>query len=142
MPSCWLISRALRTFSAIAAVAVLSTGAVIAAESTGSVPKKPAVTGKKAAAAKQDRKTHEMSPSALGIETDKSHGYEPGDKPDTKRPDEFKFGDNTLHIDANKNDPTPPVGLEQNGQSVLNKAPNEPVLQPSYFGLRLTTPIR
>jgi hypothetical protein len=142
MPSGQLISRALRTFAAVAAIAVLSTGAVIAAESTGALSKKPAVTAKKTAAVKSDRKSRELSPSALGMDTDKSHGYEPGDKSDLKRPDEFKFGDNTLHLDANKNDPTPPVGLEQNGQTVLNKAPTEPVLQPSYFGLRLTTPIR
>jgi hypothetical protein len=142
MPCGWLISRALRIFSAIAAIAVLSIGTAIAAESTGALPNKPVVTSKKAAAVKRDRKSRELSPSALGMENDKSHGFEPGDKADLKRPDEFKFGDNTLHLDANKNDPTPPVGLEQNGQAVLNKAPTEPALQPSYFGLRLTTPIR
>ena len=96
---------------------------------------------KKSSTVKHDRKSRELSPDALGMNTRNSHGYEPGDKPD-RRPDEFKFGDNTLHIDANKNDPTPPVGLESNGQAVINKAPTQPALQPSYFGLRLTTPIR
>jgi len=86
-------------------------------------------------------KTSELSPSALGIDT-KSRGYEPGDeKPDLKVPDQIKLGDKTLHFDATKKDPVPPIGLEANGESVLNKAPAEPALQPSYLGLRLTTPM-
>jgi hypothetical protein len=86
-------------------------------------------------------KTSELSPSALGIDT-KSRGYEPGDdKSDLKVPDQIKFGNNTLHFDATKKDPVPPVGLEANGESVLNKAPAEPALKPSYLGLRLTTPV-
>lgn len=84
-------------------------------------------------------KSTELSPSALGIETT-SHGYEPGDEK-AKKPGEFDLGGNTLHIDADKKDPTPPVGFEANSQTVLNKAPTEPLLQPSYLGLRLTTPI-
>jgi len=84
-------------------------------------------------------KSTELSPSALGIDQS-SHGYEPGsEKP--KGPGEFDLGGNTLHIDADKKDPTPPVGFEANSQTVFNKAPNEPLLQPSYLGLRLTTPI-
>jgi hypothetical protein len=83
----------------------------------------------------------ELPPSALGIDT-KSRGYEPGDeKPDLKVPDQIKLGNNTLHFDATKKDPVPPVGLEQNGESVLNKAPAEPALKPNYLGLRLTTPM-
>jgi hypothetical protein len=84
-------------------------------------------------------KNTELSPSALGMETT-SRGYEPGDEK-AKKPGEFDLGGNTLHIDADKKDPTPPVGFEANSQSVLNKAPTEPLLQPSYLGLRLTTPI-
>ena len=86
-------------------------------------------------------KTSELPPSALGIDT-KSRGYEPGDeKPDLKVPDQIKLGTNTLHFDATKKDLDPPVGLEANGESVLNKAPAEPALKPSYLGLRLTTPM-
>lgn len=86
-------------------------------------------------------KASELPPSALGIDT-KSRGYEPGDeKPELKVPDQIKLGNNTLHFDATKKDPVPPVGLESNGASVLNKAPAEPALQPSYLGLRLTTPM-
>jgi hypothetical protein len=33
------------------------------------------------------------------------------------------------------------MGLEANGETVLNKAPAQPALKPSYFGLRLTTPM-
>jgi hypothetical protein len=84
-------------------------------------------------------KTTELSPSALGMENN-SHGYEPGDEK-AKKPGEFDLGGQTLHIDADKKDPTPPVGFEANSQTVLNKAPTEPVLYPSYLGLRLTTPI-
>jgi hypothetical protein len=81
----------------------------------------------------------ELSPSALGMD-ESSHGYEPGaDK--LKSPGEFQLGGNTLHIDADKKDPTPPVGFEANSQTVFNKAPSEPLLKPSYLGLRLTTPI-
>jgi len=86
-------------------------------------------------------KTTELSPSALGIDT-KSRGYEPGDeKPDLKLPNQIKLGNNTLHFDATKKDADPPVGLEANGESVLNKAPAEPALKPNYLGLRLTTPM-
>jgi hypothetical protein len=84
-------------------------------------------------------KSSELSPSALGMETP-SHGYEPGDEK-AKKPGEFELGGQTLHIDADKKEPTPPVGFEANSQTVLNKAPTEPLLQPSYLGLRLTTPI-
>lgn len=86
-------------------------------------------------------KTNELPPSALGIDIP-SKGYEPGDeKPDLKSPGEIKFGNNTLHFDADKKNPAPPPGLEANEQSVLNKAPAEPALKPSYLGLRLTTPM-
>ena len=111
-----LILRALRTLPAIVATGLLSAGMALATESTASAPlKKPAVT-EKPAAVKSDHKTRELPPDALGMDTYNSHGYEPGDKPE-KRPDEFKFGNNTLHVDASKNDPTPPVGFEANGQS-------------------------
>jgi hypothetical protein len=84
-------------------------------------------------------KSTELSPSALGMETT-SRGYEPGNEK-AKKPGEFDLGGQTLHIDADKKDPTPPVGFEANSQTVLNRAPTEPLLQPSYLGLRLTTPI-
>ncbi len=136
MPFSGQILSTLRTVTAIVAAVVLSTGAVLAGSSTDGATKNSAPI-------RLDPKASELPPSALGMEADESHGYEPGDdKSDTKRPGEFKFGDNTLHIDANKNDPVPPVGLESNGQAVINKAPTEPALQPSYFGFRLTTPIR
>ncbi len=57
-------------------------------------------------------------------------------------PNQFELGNDTLHIDADKMDPAPPAGLESNGQAVLNKAPAERALVPSYLGLRLTTPLR
>ena len=130
-------------FAAVLVAALGAAGMASAAEDTtstvppGSIPsaKKPPK------AVEQTRpKSSELSADALGVNKS-THGYEPGDeKP--KGPGEFKFGDGTLHIDADKKDPTPPPGFEPNGQSVLNKAPNEPALQPSYFGLRLTTPIR
>lgn len=121
------------------AVLLLSAGVCLADDDTprppGSVPvKQPAhriVTPQ----------TSELPPSALGIDT-KSRGYEPGDeKPDLKVPDQIKLGNNTLHFDATKKDLVPPVGLEPNGESVLNKAPAEPALKPNYLGLRLTTPM-
>jgi len=84
----------------------------------------------------------ELPPSALGMDT-QSRGYEPGEeKSDLKLPDQIKLGNNTLHFDAKKQDPTPPVGFEANGEAVINKAPAEPALKPNYFGLRLTAPIR
>jgi hypothetical protein len=135
-----LLPGMLRSVPAVLTIIALSTGGALAGEPTGSIahkkPKKPAST-------QFDRKSHELSPAALGMEPDKSRGYEPGNgAAGLKRPGEFQFGDNTLHIDADKKDPAPPVGLEANGQAVINKAPSEPALQPSYFGLRLTTPIR
>ncbi|HZQ14519.1 MAG TPA: hypothetical protein VFB31_17080 [Pseudolabrys sp.] len=129
--------------SAVLAVAFTG-GAAVAGEDglrpPAAVPAKPA-PAKKSARRSVGLKTTELPPSALGIDQS-SHGYEPGDQtPDLKLPDQFRFGDNTLHIDADKKDPTPPVGFESNGQAVLNKAPSEPVLKPSYLGLRLTAPI-
>ncbi len=119
----------MRTLFAIVTAAVLSTGAVMAADSTGAAPKKsPRV------------QSRELSQSALGMEPDKP-ALNTGDEPDTKRPDEFQFGGNTLHIDASRKKSLP-QGVEDNEQAVINKAPTEPALQPSYFGLRLTTPIR
>jgi hypothetical protein len=100
------------------------------------------VTGSTATAGakpKTSDKNSELSPSALGIDQN-SHGYEPGDEK-AKGPGVFDLGGNTLHIDADKKDPTPPVGFEANSQTVFNKAPTEPLLHPSYLGLRLTTPI-
>lgn len=86
-------------------------------------------------------KTTELPPSALGIDI-RLRAYEPGDeKPDLKTPGEIKLGNNTLHLEADKRTPAPPPGLEANEQSVLNKAPTEPALKPSYLGLRLTTPM-
>ena len=130
MPSRQPISRALRTILAIAAAAALSTGTVVAGESTGTVTKKP-----------PRAQPSELSQSALGMEPDKPALSAGDEKPDVKRPDEFQFGDNTLHIDASRKKSLPP-GVEENEQTVINKAPTEPVLQPSYFGLRLTAPIR
>jgi hypothetical protein len=121
------------------AALLLSVGISLADDNT---PRPPgAVPVKKSAPALAIPKTTELPPSALGIDT-KSRGYEPGDeKSDAKMPNQFQLGNNTLHIDADKKNPTPPVGLETNEQSVLNKAPTEPALKPSYFGLRLTTPM-
>ena len=121
------------------AVLLLSAGVCLADDDTlrppGSVPVK------KSAPAVATPKTTELPPSALGIDT-KSRGYEPGDeKPDLKVPDQIKLGNNTLHFDAAKKAPVPPMGLEANGETVLNKAPAQPALKPSYFGLRLTTPM-
>jgi hypothetical protein len=96
------------------------------------------VTGATAMAGAKPKNT-EMSPSALGIDQS-PRGYEPGDEK-AKGPGVFDLGGQTLHIDADKKDPTPPVGFEANGQTVFNKAPTEPLLYPSYLGLRLTTPI-
>jgi hypothetical protein len=86
--------------------------------------------------------TTELPPSALGMDT-QSRGYEPGDeKPGLKLPDQIQFGNNTLHFDANKKELIPPLGLEPNSQTVINKAPTESPLAPNYLGLRLTTPLR
>ena len=125
--------------AAIAAAVLLSSGLVLAGDEA---PRPPAsVPVKKSAPLAKVPKTTELSPSALGIET-KSRGYEPGDeKSDAKVPNQIQLGNNTLHFDADKKDPVPPVGVEANEQSVLNKAPTEPALRPSYFGLRLTTPM-
>ena len=120
-------------------VLLLSAGICLADDTT---PKPPAsVPVKKPAHQVVSPKTTELPPSALGYDT-KWRGYEPGDeKSDLKVPDQIKLGNNTLHFDAAKKDPEPPVGLEANGESVLNKAPAEPALKPSYLGLRLTTPM-
>lgn len=121
------------------AILLLSAGVCLAGDDT---PRPPgSVPVKRPAHQVASPKTSELSPSALGIDT-KSRGYEPGDeKPDLKVPDQIKLGNNTLHFDATKKDPVPPVGLEANGESVLNKAPTEPALKPNYLGLRLTTPM-
>ena len=124
----------------VGTVLLLSAGVCLADDNAprppGAVPVK-----KPAPAAVRIPRTTELSPSALGIET-KSRGYEPGEeKTDAKLPNQFQLGNNTLHIDADKKDPVPPVGLESNGQTVINKAPTEPALAPSYLGLRLTTPM-
>ncbi len=134
MPSGWLISSALRSLAAIVATVVFSIGGVLASDSTSIAPKKSAPV-------QHDRKSRELSPSALGMETSKSKFNIEDDKPDMKRPDEIQFGENTLHFDANRKNSLPP-GLEDNEHAVINKAPTEPALKPNYFGLRLTTPIR
>jgi len=124
----------------VGAVLLLSAGACWADDAA---PKPPGTVPvrKSAPAAIRVPRTTELPPSALGIDT-KSRGYEPGDeKSDMKLPDQIQLGGNTLHFDANKKEPTPPVGLESNGQAVINKAPSEPALTPSYLGLRLTTPM-
>ena len=120
-------------------VLLLSAGVCLADDNT---PRPPgAVPVKKSAPAVAIPKTTELPPSALGIDT-KSRGYEPGDeKSDAKMPNQIQLGNNTLHFDADKKDPVPPVGLEANGETVINKAPSEPALKPSYFGLRLTSPM-
>lgn len=121
------------------AILLLSAGVCLAGDDT---PRPPgSVPVKRPAHQVASPKTSELPPYALGIDT-KSRGYEPGDeKPDLKVPDQIKLGDNTLHFDATKKDPVPPVGLEANGESVINKAPAEPALKPNYLGLRLTTPM-
>jgi hypothetical protein len=122
----------------VGTVLLLSAGVCLADDRT---PRPPAPVPVKQPAYRVSPETSELSPSALGIDTT-PRGYEPGDdKPDLKMPDEIKLGNNTLHFDAKKRDPAPPVGLEANGESVLNKAPAEPALKPSYLGLRLTTPM-
>lgn len=120
------------------AILLLSAGIGLADDTK---PRPPGIVPVKKSAPVRVPQTTELSPSALGIET-KSRGYEPGDdKPEAKLPNQFQLGNNTLHIDADKKDPTPPVGVQTNEQSVLNKAPTEPALKPSYLGLRLTTPM-
>jgi hypothetical protein len=120
-------------------VLLLSVGICLADDNT---PRPPgAVPVRKSAPTVAIPKTTELPASALGFDT-KSRGYEPGDeKSDAKMPNQLQLGNNTLHFDADKKDPAPPVGLESNEQSVLNKAPTEPALKPSYFGLRLTSPM-
>jgi hypothetical protein len=119
------------------AVLLLSAGVCLADDDS---PRPPGAVPVKQSAQRSVHTT-ELPPSALGIDT-KSRGYEPGEeKSDLKVPDQIKLGNNTLHFDAAKKDPVPPVGLEANGESVLNKAPAEPALKPSYLGLRLTTPM-
>ncbi len=134
MPSSQLISGALRSLPAIVAALVISIGGVLAAESTGIAPKKSAPV-------QLDRKSRELSPSALGMETSKSKFNMRDEKSDMKRPDEIRFGENTLHFDANRKDSLPP-GVDDNQHAVINKAPTESALKPNYFGFRLTTPIR
>jgi hypothetical protein len=114
------------TVAAAIAIAFVASATAMAGNSTGAQPKSV-------------NKNTELSPSALGME-ESSRGYEPGDEK-AKGPGVFDLGGQTLHIDADKKDPAPPVGFEANGQAVLNKAPTEPLLHPSYLGLRLTTPI-
>jgi hypothetical protein len=134
------MSLNIRAAATVAGAALLlSAGVCLADDAT---PRPPAsVPVKHPAYRLVSPTTSELPPSALGIDT-KSRGYEPGDdKSDLKVPDQIKLGNNTLHFDATKKDPVPPVGLEANGESVLNKAPAEPALKPSYLGLRLTTPM-
>ena len=84
----------------------------------------------------------ELSPSALGMEPDKSDRDSSSDQKDgLKNPGEFKFGDNTLHIDADRKKTTLP-GVGDNEETVINKAPTDNGVKPNYFGLRFTTPIR
>ena len=91
-------------------ILLLSAGVCLADDDT---PRPPgSVPVKQSAHRLVSPKTSELPPSALGIDT-KSRGYEPGDeKPDLKVPDQIKLGNNTLHFDATKKDPVPPVGLE------------------------------
>ncbi len=139
-----LFPRALASLAVALALVLLTQGASLARDDlpvppAGTPAKKP-IPAKKSSAVRPQ--TTELSPAALGMDP-KSRGYEPGDqKSDLKVPDHIQIGNNTLHFDAKKNDPTPPVGFEANGEAVINKAPAEPALAPSYLGLRLTTPIR
>jgi hypothetical protein len=121
------------------AILLLSAGICLAGDDT---PRPPSSVPVKLPAHRLvSPKTSELSSSALGIDTT-SRGYEPGDdKPDLKVSDQIKLGNNTLHFDATKKALVPPVGLEANGESVLNKAPAESALKPNYLGLRLTTPM-
>ena len=136
MPSGRKFSSIFNILAVMLAAAVLSAGAVFAGDSTSAAANKSAPLS-------PGQKSSELSPSALGMNTDKSKGYEPGDEGrDIKFPDAIQFGDNTLHFDANKKDPVPPVGYETNEQTVINKGQTEPRFKPSYLGLRLTTPFR
>ena len=137
-PAFGAMTRAVASIAAAAALVLLAHGPSLAGDNAlvppGAVPAqkhsvRPATQG------------NQLSPSALGMDTE-SHGYEPGEQTsDVNVPDKVQIGDNTLHFDAKKNDPTPPVGFEANGESIINKAPTEPALAPSYLGLRLTTPL-
>jgi len=136
MPFGGQILSSLRTIAAMAAAVMLSTGAVLAGSSTDGATKNSAPI-------RLDPKASELPPSALGMEDDKSKLNLPGDeKSDLNIPDEIKFGNNSLHFDTSRKNAIPPVGVEADDQAVINKAPTEPQLKPSYFGLRFTTPIR
>jgi hypothetical protein len=130
-----------RAVATIAGTVLLLSAGVCLADDAAPKPSGTVPVKKSAPAAVRVPKTTELPPSALGIDT-KSRGYEPGDeKSDLNMPNQIQLGNNTLHFDADKKNPVPPVGVETNEQSVLNKAPTEPALKPSYFGLRLTSPM-
>jgi hypothetical protein len=101
-----------------------------------------AIPVKKLAPAGAKGATSEVPPSALGYDDGKSVAdTSGGDEPGLKFPNAIQFGGNTLHFDADRKNDLPP-GIDPNEQAVINKAaPNDSPL-PSYFGLRLTTPMR
>jgi hypothetical protein len=125
-------------FLAFLVPALLASGVALAGDD---VPRPPAaIPVKKSAPAAVKGKASELPPSALGYEDANSQADASDDKPDLKIPNKFQFGPNTLHFDAEQRDNLPP-GIDANEQAVLNHAaPNDSPL-PSYFGLRLTTPM-
>ena len=117
------------------AVAALSNGAALAGNASGAA-------ANNSAPIRLDPKASELSPSALGMADDKVKLDTSGDeKPGLKIPDHITFGDNVLHFDTSRKNPIPRVGVEANDQAILNKAPEESPLKPSYFGLRFTAPL-
>jgi hypothetical protein len=118
---------------------VLAGGAALAGDNA---PRPPAsVPAKKSAAAVKGKPT-ELPPSALGYDDGKSRAEATGDdKPGLKIPNKFRFGGNTLHLDAEHRDDLPP-GIDANEHAVLNHGETADSPLPSYFGLRLTTPMR
>jgi len=118
--------------------ALLLAGGTAAAGDDG--PRPPAaIPVKKSLSASVKGKASELSPSALGYE-DGTADASADDASDLKIPNKLQFGNNTLHFDAEHKDNLPP-GIDANEQAVLNHAtPNDSPL-PSYFGLRLTTPM-
>jgi hypothetical protein len=135
MPCIVRIPRVLASLAVALAIASLSSGAGLADDATGPVRKHAAPT-------RLDSKATELSPSALGMDEDKSKlDTSDADKSGLKLPDHINFGDNVLHFDTERKNIIPRVGVEANDQPVINKAPEESPLKPDYFGLRFTAPL-
>ena len=139
MPFSGRLPSALLTFLAFLVPALLAGGVALAGDD---VPRPPAaIPVKKSLPAAVKGKANELAPSALGYDDGKSEADTSGDDtPDLKIPNAIQFGSNTLHFDADRKNDLP-QGIDANEQAVINKAaPNDSPL-PSYFGLRLTTPM-